>query len=247
MSKKDAKNVISSYRKKQKLGPYILGGLAIVLAIVGIVLLVIYLFGNGGGDGINISFGKSKTPTPTETLVPTLTSTATNTPTITPTVTNTPTITPTNTPSGPFEYEVQEGDNCFDIAAEFEVDIEVLLALNPSVGNNCLINPGDIILIPTTDQELPTSTPLPTDLAPGTELQYTVRLGDTLTTLAEQFFSTVDRIIEETNKYRAQNDIDPLEDQNDIRVGDLLIIPYYIATPVPTSTSTVAPTATTAP
>ncbi len=240
MSKKNAKDIISSYRKKQKLGPYILGGVAILLAIAGIVLLVIYLV--GGGSGAQISLFKSKTPTPTETPTPTPV-TPTATATMTATATLTPTITMTPTPSGPFEYEVQEGDNCFDIAAEFEVDIEVLLALN-NLDGTCLINPGDIILIPTTDQELPTSTPLPTDLAPGTLIQYTVRAGDTLTNLAEQFFSTMERIIQETNKYRLTNDLDELEDQNDIKVGDILIIPYYIATPAPTATNTPAPTAT---
>jgi LysM repeat protein len=240
MSKKDAKNIISSYRKKQKMGPYILGGVAILLAIAGIVLLVIYLV--GGGNGMQISLFKSKTPTPTETPTPTpVTPTATATLTATPT--QTPTITLTPTPSGPFEYEVQEGDNCFDIAEEFEVDIEVLLALN-NLDGNCLINPGDIILIPTTDQELPTATPLPTDLAPGTLLQYTVRSGDSLYTIAEQFYSTVERIIEETNEYRRENDLDEIEDQNDIKVGDILIVPYYIATPIPTATNTQAPTAT---
>ena len=240
MSKKNAKDIISSYRKKQKAGPYILGGVAILLAIAGIVLLVIYL--TGGGNGVQISLFKSKTPTPTETPTPTPV-TPTATATLTSTATLTPTITLTPTPSGPFEYEVQEGDNCFDIATEFEVDIEVLLALN-NLDGTCLINPGDIILIPTTDQELPTSTPLPTDLAPGTLIQYAVRAGDTLTGLAEQFYSTVDRILEETNDYRVDNDLDEIEDQNDIKVGDILIIPYYIATPIPTATNTVAPTAT---
>ena len=60
MSKKDAKNVISSYRKKQKMGPYILGGLAILLVVVGIVLLVVYLI--GGGSGLKPSFLNSPTP-----------------------------------------------------------------------------------------------------------------------------------------------------------------------------------------
>jgi hypothetical protein len=69
MSKKDAKNVISSYRKKQKTGPYILGGLAILLVVVGIVLLVVYLV--GGGGGLQLAFLNTSTPTPTETPPPT--------------------------------------------------------------------------------------------------------------------------------------------------------------------------------
>jgi hypothetical protein len=80
MSKKDAKNVISSYRKKQKIGPYIIGGIAILLAIAGIALLVFYLI--GGGDGPSISLFSTKTPTPvTPTATATMTATVTNTPT----------------------------------------------------------------------------------------------------------------------------------------------------------------------
>ncbi len=240
MSKKDAKNVISSYRKKQKLGPYIIGGIAILLAIAGIVLLVIYLVGGGNGPGLSLF--ASKTPTPTETPTPTPV-TPTATATMTATVTNTPTITPTNTPSAPFEYEVQEGDNCTTIAEEFEVSIEVLLALN-NLDVNCFINPGDTILIPAPGQELPTATPLPDDIAPGTLIEYRIRSGDSLYVLAEQFNSTVERIIEETNDYRRQNDMDEMEDANDIFVGDILIIPVNIVTPVPTATNTVSPTET---
>lgn len=240
MSKKDAKNIISSYRKKQKLGPYIVGGIAILLAVVGIVLLVIYL--TGGASGLGISLFSTRTPTPTETPTPTPV-TPTATATMTPTITNTPEPTNTSTPSGPFEYQVQEGDNCTTIAEEFDVDIEVLLALNNLTGG-CFITPGQTILIPTSEQELPTPTPLPTDIAPGTLIEYTVRPGDTLIGLAEQFNSTVDRIIEETNEYRRDNDLDEIEDTNDLFFGDTLIIPVYIVTPVPTATSTPEATAT---
>ncbi len=45
MRNKNAKKIISSYRKKQKTGPYIVGGIAILLAIAGIILLVVYLTG----------------------------------------------------------------------------------------------------------------------------------------------------------------------------------------------------------
>jgi LysM repeat protein len=240
MSKKDAKNVISSYRKKQKLGPYIIGGIAILLAIAGITLLIIYLVGGGGVPKLGLF--STDTPTPTATFTPTPV-TPTATATLTPTITNTSTVTPTNTPNAPFEYEVQEGDNCTAIAEEFEVDIEVLLALN-NLTSSCFITPGQTILIPAPGQELPTATPLPTDIAPGTLIEYSVRLGDSLTALAEQFNSTVDDIIEKTNKYRRENDLDEMEDANDIFVGDVLIIPVYIVTPVPTNTPTLTPSPT---
>ncbi|MDY6845752.1 MAG: LysM peptidoglycan-binding domain-containing protein [Chloroflexota bacterium] len=242
MSEKDAKNIISSYRKKQKRGPYIIGGVAILLAVAGLVLLIIYLTGGGGGG---ISLFSSKTPTPTETATPTPvtpTATATNTPTIT----NTPTQTMTSTPSGPYEYEVQEDDNCTTIAEEFEVDVEVLMAIN-NLTTGCFIEVGETILIPAPNQELPTATPLPTDIRPGTEIEHRVRTGDFLFTLAEEFNSTVDAIIEATNRYRAANDLEEIEDNNDIFVGDILIIPVNIVTPVPTATSTPEPTETPAP
>ena len=240
MSKKDAKNVISSYRKKQKIGPYIIGGIAILLAIAGITLLIIYLV--GGGEGPKLGLFSTDPPTPTATFTPTPV-TPTATATMTPTVTNTPTVTPTNTPNAPFEYEVQEGDNCTSIAEEFEVDIEVLLALN-NLSSNCFITPGQTILIPAPGQELPTATPLPTDTAPGTLIEYKVRPGDSLNALAERFNSTVERIIEETNEYRRENDLDEMEDANDIFVGDILIIPVFIVTPVPTNTPTLTPSPT---
>jgi len=243
MSDKDARNVISSYRKKQKRGPLIIAAVAILLAIVGIVLLVIYLF--GGGDGPQISLFTTKTPTPTQTYTPTPV-TPTSTATMTATATNTPTITPTSTPSGPFEYEVQEEDNCTTIAEEFEVDLEVLLALN-NLDGNCFITPGQIILIPAPDQQLPTATPLPTDIAPGTLIQHQVRAGENLYDLAARFFSTVDRIFEETNRYRRANDLDEMEDEVDLFIGDIVVIPVYIVTPEPSATSTLAPTNTPTP
>ncbi len=237
MSKKDAKNVISSYRKKQKMGPYILGGLAILLVVVGIVLLVVYLV--GGGGGLQFSLFSTNTPTPTETPTPTpVTPTATFT--LTPTVTDTPTPTATSTPSGPVEYVVQELDNCTTIAEEFEVDVEVLLVLN-NLDSRCLIYPGDTILVPAPGQQLPTATPIPDDTAPGTLIEYRVRPGDSLFALAVEFNSEVDRIVQETNRYRRENDLDEMESETDIFVGDLLIIPVNIVpTPIPTNTATPA-------
>jgi hypothetical protein len=38
-----------------------------------------------------------------------------------------------------------------------------------------------------------------------------------------------------------------MEDANDIKIGDILVIPVRIVTPVPTATNTLAPTATPAP
>jgi hypothetical protein len=133
---------------------------------------------------------------------------------------------------------VQEDDNCFLIAEEFEVDVNVLLVLN-NLDSRCLIFPGDTILVPAPGQELPTPTPIPDDTPPGTLIEYRVRPGDSLFALAVQFNSEVDRIVQETNRYRRENDLDEMESETDIFVGDLLIIPVNIVpTPIPTNTAT---------
>jgi len=102
------------------------------------------------------------TPTvePTQTPVP---------PSPTPLATSTqpPTETPlpseTATPTGPFLYVIQEGDTLFGIAQKFNVDLTVLLSLNPGIDPNG-INVGDQIMIPASNtaignptQELPGS------------------------------------------------------------------------------------------
>ncbi len=233
MAKKNAQSVISSYRRKQKSGPMIGMILAGILILAGIVIVVIWAVGQGGGG---FSLFATKTPTPTQTPTPTPV-TPTATATITPTITETPTITPTPTASAPFEYVVQEDDNCTTISEKFDVDIEVLLALN-NLDSACFITVGQIIMIPAPGQELPTATPLPTDTVPGTKIEYTVRSGDSLYDIALRLRSTVERIIIETNRYRATLNLDPIEDNNDIRIGDILIVPVFIVTPVPTVTAT---------
>jgi LysM repeat protein len=228
MSTKDsAQNVIESYRKRQQMGPFVIGGLAVVLIIVGIVVLVVWLTGE---DRPAVALFASKTPTATTTATPTATI-PTPTPTSTSTPTQTPTITETPTRAGPTEYTVQELDTCWDIAQDFKVDVNVLVAINNFEAGTCPIVPGDKIWIPTSEQQLDTPTPLPTNFKG--EITYTVQTGDTLDIIADQFQSTVDAIMEEND----------LEDANKINVGDKLIIPVNIATRVPTR----APTSTKGP
>ncbi|MEJ5313633.1 MULTISPECIES: LysM peptidoglycan-binding domain-containing protein [Anaerolinea] len=229
MIRKDSpQSVIESYRRKQQMGPFIVWGLAVVLVVVGIIILVVWFTGQNRPA---ISLFASPTPTATQTLTPTPV-TPTSTPTMTPTETLTPTITETPTPQGPFEYTVQEGDTCWDIAVKFEADLLVLLTLN-NFGNTCPIKPGDKILVPLKGQELPTETPLPTDLPRGQKIEYIVKTGETLDLIARRFNSTVEAILKE-NK---------LTDANKISAGQKLIIPVNIVTPTPTRAPTRTPTA----
>lgn len=232
MAGKDSpQSVIESYRRRQKMMPFLVGGLAVLLVVVGIIILVVWFT---GPNRPAIGLFASATPTPTETLTPTATM-PTATPSLTPTITETPTPAATETPAGPFEYTVLENDNCWEIAAKFEVDFNVLLALN-NFGGDCPIKPGDKILVPAPNQQLPTATPLPTDIARGTRIDYTVQVGDTIDSIAAKFNSTRDAILRE-NK---------IEDPNKINAGQKLRIPVNIATPtvtlVPTSTSVVTNT-----
>ena len=221
MSDKDsAQNVIDSYRKRrQNTTPFLIGGAAIVLIAVGIVALVLWLTGS---NGPSLSFMASPTPTATETATPTATATSTPTATTTPTITNTPTASATPTASGPFIYVVVEGDTLDSIAAQFNVNVLVLMALNNMTDS--LIRVGDELLIPNPDLALDTPTPIPTGWRG--EIEYRVAVGDTLELIAVQFNSTVESIIEENE----------LENANEIFVGQILIIRVNIATPVPTST-----------
>ena len=195
MSDKDsAKNVIDSYRKRrQNTTPFLIGGAAIVLIAVGIVVLVLWLTGSSGPSA-----------------------------TTTPTITNTPTASATPTASGPFVYVVVEGDTLDSIAAQFNVNVLVLMALNNMTDS--LIRVGDELLIPNPDLALDTPTPIPTGWRG--DIEYRVAVGDTLELIAIQFNSTVESIMEENE----------LENANEIFVGQILIIRVNIATPVPTST-----------
>jgi len=104
----------------------------------------------------------------------------------------------------------------------------------------CYIRPGDIIKVASPrGSASPTSTTVPTDIYPGTVVDYIVESGATLTTIAQWFRSTPERIIAETNRYRSANGIEPLlTETTPLYIGELLRVPVNIATPVPSATAT---------
>jgi LysM repeat protein len=234
MSEKESpQNVIGSYRKKQqavKKAPLVVG-FSIVLLVAGAALLVFWLLNPGS---LNFSLFPTATSTPTETATPTATGTNTATPTSTPTITNTPTVTLTPTASGPFAYTIVEGDTLSGISEKFNVDLLLLIAVNNLDPTNPIIRVGDQLTIPGPDAELPTVTPLPDNLRPGTQIEYTVQAGDSLAIIADKFNSTVDDIID-------GNEID---DPNNIFVGQILVVRINLVTPVPTKIETVTPSPT---
>jgi LysM repeat protein len=227
--KNSPQSVIDSYKKKQKMMPFLVGGLAILLLVVGIIILVVWLSAPGRLIGKMVA---TDTPTPTATFTPTPT-TPTPTPTATSTATDTPTVTFTATPSGPLEYTVVENDTCWGLLIKFEIQLEALMALNPTLGTACILNPGDILYIQQKGMvvELPTETPIPTGLPRGTRIQYTVRTGDTLQGIASRFNSTIEAIMA-----IASNGI---TDPQSIEAGKVILVPVNLVTPTPTRTITV--------
>ncbi|GAP22892.1 muramidase family protein [Leptolinea tardivitalis] len=225
--KENPQNVIDSYKKRQQSMPFLIGGLAGVLILGGVLLLVFWLSGPNKPD---LPFLSTKTSTPTLTFtaspVP-----PTSTPTETATLTLTVAPTETVTPSGPFEYTVVEGDYCQKIADQFSTVVKALVLLNPALGANCNIRVGEKILIPQPGAVLPTDTPIPQNIKSGTLVEYTVEPGDTIGKIASKFNSVAENILT-TNK---------LKDANLIYVGQVLKIPVNIVTIVPTRPATITP------
>jgi hypothetical protein len=227
-------NTIASYRKRRKqLLPFVLGGAAILLVVVGIIIVVMSL-GKGG-----FALFATSTPTPTITSSPTSTVTPTETPTITPT----PTITTTPPATAIYSYVVKEGEYLGTIItnqglADTPNALIIIFMLNPSIdpvkGN---IYVGQTILLPPPNYPMPTATPIPTGQVRGYKITYRILPGDSLGSIADQFNSTKQGIMD-LNKAMFTNGEGSL-----IYPGQLLIVPINLVTPVPTKlpTATVTP------
>lgn len=231
MSGKDSpQNVIRKFEKRQKVMPYLLGGLAGVLVIIGIFIIISVV---SGGRKPLAGLFSTKTPTATVTATPTATQ-PTATASMTPTITETPTPEMTATPSAPYQYVVQEGDDCWTIAFTHDADLLYMQQINvfTDPNNTCPIKEGDTIWIPAPGQKMPTPTRVPDDVPRGTRYSYIIQAGDTLATIAAYFNSTIADII-------AQNNI---KDQNAINVGDTIWVRANMVTPTATvrATSTLA-------
>ena len=155
-------------------------------------------------------------------LTPTTTPTTTTTPTPSRTPTPTPTPLFTPTPIPPREYLVQPGDNIFYIADIFQVDYRDLLAFNNLTENSVLQVSQKILIPPPTATPTPSATPQDATAAPApgsTGIVHVVQAGETLIGIAQKYGVTVSVILQANQ----------IEDANQIRVGDQLIIPQASA------------------
>jgi LysM repeat protein len=225
-------SLISSYRKRQQMGPFIIWGLVILMVFAGVILLVVWL---ASGNGPKFTF--FATETPTSTITPSPTNTSTLTPTST--STETPTITPSPTPDKPYNYTVVEGDTLDGIAKKENLGddgIALLLLLNPNI-TAATLRIGDVLLIPNPGYKLPTETPIPANLPRGTKVDYTIQAGDTIAGIASKFNSTAEDILKENG----------IAEANKIQVGQVLVIKVNLVTPTASPQPTITPTVPGAP
>jgi LysM repeat protein len=197
-----------------------------------LVLLVVFVVVGAGAlfftlRGMHVI--QNPTPIPSQTLTPT--------PSPTPTDTPIPSDTPTLTPLPPKDYTVQSGDNCYSIAALFNVSYTVIITEN-SLNATCTdLRLGQHLKIPQ-----PTATPLPAatpTLEPAAATQaacatvtYTVQANDTLSSISVNYNVPMDAI-KEWNGLPTDN----------VYLGMPLVIPLCkrAATPGPTPTYTPPP------
>jgi peptidoglycan endopeptidase LytE len=120
-----------------------------------------------------------------------------------------------------------------------DTGIPLLLLLNPYDAKSGkgidpttqIVYPGMEITVPNPDMQLPTATPIPADLPPGTKITYTIQTGDTLASIASKFNSTVEDIIKQNN----------ITNPNEIQVGQQIIVRANLVTPTPTVKPTITP------
>jgi LysM repeat protein len=216
-SEQNAAQVIDAYRRRrERMIPLLLGGLAVVLLVVGLFLVVMWL--TGDNPPALPGFLSSATPTATETATALP-------PSATPTITETPPPSETPTPEGPVTYRVELNDTLTAIADKFGVDVILLMSVN-GITNPNAINVGQELIIPSAGTELPTATALPLTLVPGSKIEYIVQPGDNLQAIAAKFNSTAEKIAELNN----------MKVTDVLFVGLKLVVPVNIATPTPSAT-----------
>lgn len=232
MSKQEStKEIIDSYRRRQTQSWQTIALFvgAVLLIILGAAFVVTWL--TGAKLDIGAIFA-SKTPTATVTVTPSPippTATITLTPTESP-PTDTPSPTPEPTRSGALIYTAEEGDTFSSIAETYDLDIFTLLWYNKDEDRlgldmaDPILYIGDEVYIPAPDATVPTPTPIPFDLQQGFRVEYIVRPGDSIGSIATALRSTVDDIL----------DYNDIEDPNSIYPGQTLIVRVNLVTPEPT-------------
>jgi LysM repeat protein len=134
-----------------------------------------------------------------------------------PSATSSPQVTPT--PEPVVYHTVQSGETLWDIADQYGVTVEALVAANESVDPDWL-QPGQELVVPLGDED-GADQPVPTEISTGVEDEpapgstYIVAAGDTLWDIAEEHGTTVDEIAR-------LNDLDP---EGILTLGQEILLP----------------------
>ncbi len=148
---------------------------------------------------------------------------------------STPQPAPTLSPGG--TYTIQAGDTLFAIALRYNLTLDQLLALNPGLTRDTILQVGQVINVggtPSVTTPQPTAQPSPTAAptvsAPlsGGPITYTVKSGDTLSAIALQFNLTLDQLLV----------LNGVTKDVPIQVGQVLTVGVAAVTPTPTPTVT---------
>ena len=125
-----------------------------------------------------------------------------------------------------FSYQIKWGDTLNRIASQFNVSVSSIIQAN-SISNPNLIIAGQTLEIPSDDTPPVTSTPVPppptNPTPPPNNGTYIVQSGDTLSSIARRFGTTVAAIAQANG----------ISNINFIQVGQQLIIPGGTTTPSP--------------
>ncbi len=205
-----------------------------VLRIAIMVVVAILVLTGSVILGLKLGESDGNTELPTFTSTSTLTPTITPSPTFLPTSTSTP-ILPTQTPQPPESYTVQEGDTPSGIAEKYGLTTEDLLTFN-ELDETDIIVVGQKLLIPvSTPTPGPSPTPRPGEPTATMSLflLHTVKIGDSLSTIAKQYNIEISVI-------KSANNIP--EDSDSIQTDQVLTIPLHTPTPEPDVVLTPTPT-----
>jgi len=148
----------------------------------------------------------------------------------TPTATETPAATSTAPVTGEITYEVRWGDTLSRIARQYSTTVEAIMARNPRITNASQVYAGMVLIIPagTTTPATAQTTPAP----PAPSGSYIVQRGDTLSSIARRFGTTVQALLEANPT---------LTDRNTVYAGQRLVIPAGATAPNGERSYTVQP------
>ncbi|WP_461201532.1 C40 family peptidase [Anoxybacillus sp. TBDG-1] len=142
------------------------------------------------------------------------------------------------------QYTVKSGDSLWKIAQTFRTSVNELKTLNQLTSDTIFI--GQVLQVPDAPTTVQTLAPTTQTVAPTTAT-YTIQSGDTLSTIARRWNTTVTRLLELNLT---------ITDVNRIYVGQVIKVPTISTintmtnqltspTPTPTTTQTSVPTPTT--